>query len=60
MLGGSLYKHTYVLITVLYVDRTWHSIADRTWRSIPTDHLCFISDFTGGILEPHFADHQGR
>ena len=22
-----------------YADRTWHSILDRTWRSIPTDHL---------------------
>ena len=25
-----------------YVDGTWHSIVDRTWRSIPTDHLVFI------------------
>ena len=25
-----------------YVDRTRRSIADRTWRSIPTDHLDLI------------------
>ena len=25
-----------------YVGRAWHSFADRTWRSIPTDHLCFV------------------
>ena len=22
-----------------YVDRTWHSILDRTWRSVQIDHL---------------------
>ena len=28
-----------------YVDRTWHSIVDRPWNSIPTDHLHSISFF---------------
>ena len=30
-----------------YVDTTWYSILDRTWRPIPTDHL-------GSILLPLF------